>query len=185
MICKIVNPIRLGIGSVINLNRGELLTIEKIDGKKVYLTDTDTGAKVELDFYQLSSKSYRYRCYNPDRGYTITGSGMNSRYGMSLGMLYDYGVKQPIAAGEEIDYCVESTYYKGVVVAVGSFVINKDQIIFNPSRCEKNAIVVKNEDGKERVIVGTGQTLYFVEPDSNGSMFVNDTHICVINQYRG
>ncbi|UYD60023.1 hypothetical protein OPFAMLBM_00002 [Aeromonas phage avDM12-TAAL] len=185
MICKIVNPKRLNVGDVIDFGRYQLLTIDKIEGKKVYLTDGESGEKIEMEFYQLSSKSYRYTGHNSERGYTVSGSGMNSRYGMSLGMLYDYGVKQPIAAGEEIDYCVESTYYKGTVVAVGSFAINKAQIIFNPSRGEKNAVVVKNEDGKERVIIGTGQTLYFVEPDEKGNMFINNTHICVVNQYRG
>ncbi|AUE22590.1 hypothetical protein Ah1_00049 [Aeromonas phage Ah1] len=185
MICKIVNPKRLTVGDVIGFGRYQLLTINKIEGKKVYLTDSETGEKIEMEFYQLSSKSYRYTCHSSDHGYTVSGSGMNSRYGMSLGMLYDYGIKQPIAAGEEIGFCVDSTYYKGTVIAVGSFGMSKNEIIFNPSRGEKNAIVVKTEDGKERVIVATGQTLYFVEPDSEGRMFINNTHICVVNQYRG
>lgn len=185
MICKIVNPKRLNVGDVIGFGRYQLLTINKIKGKKVYLTDSETGEKIEMEFYQLSSKSYRYTGNSSDHGYTVSGSGMNSRYGMSLGMLYDYGIKQPIAAGEEIDFCVDSTYYKGTVIAVGSFGMSKNEIIFNPSRGEKNAIVVKTEDGKDRVIVATGQTLYFVEPDSEGRMFINNTHICVVNQYRG
>ncbi|ADQ52768.1 hypothetical protein CL89_gp049 [Aeromonas phage PX29] len=190
MICKIVNPKRLTVGDSIRLHRDELLTIDKIEDKKVYLTNSETGEKVEVVFYQLTSKSYRYRMYHPDatydiRGHEITGSGVNSRYGMSLGMLYDYGIKQPIAAGEIIDFCVESIYYKGVVMAVGSFGMSKNEIIFHNCKSERNAIVVKTEDGKERVIVATGQTLYFVEPDSEGRMFINNTHICVVNQYRG
>lgn len=47
MICKIVNPKRLNVGDVIGFGRYQLLTINKIEGKKVYLTDSETGEKIE------------------------------------------------------------------------------------------------------------------------------------------
>ena len=50
MICKIVNPKRLTVGDSIRLHRDELLTIDKIEDKKVYLTNSETGEKVEVVF---------------------------------------------------------------------------------------------------------------------------------------
>ncbi|BES53206.1 hypothetical protein [Aeromonas phage phiWae14] len=180
MIVKVNDVKRLNVGDKFLFCKDRVVQIQSIEGKKVVVIDIEDGTVINMEFFQDHGKSYRYR-YDMGMGF-CRGSGMNSRYGSSFGNMYDFGVREPIRAGEQIKFRVEGKDHQGVVAAVGSYDIKKGEITFN-NKAAKNAIVVI-ANGVERVIIGCNQTLYFVEPDANQRMWINNTHICTIEGYR-
>lgn len=184
MIAKVNDVKRMKVGDKFMFSKYQLVQIQSIEGKTVTVVDVEEGTVITMEFYQKHGKSYRYR-YEVDAEFCHTsgrGSGVSTRFGISLGNMYDYGAKEPIRAGEKIKFRVDGIDYNGVVAAVGSYSVTGIELNFN-NQSAKNAIVVI-ANGVERVIIGCNQSLYYVESDENGKLLFSNSYVCTIEGYR-
>ncbi|BES53207.1 hypothetical protein [Aeromonas phage phiWae14] len=87
----------------------------------------------------------------------------------------------PLSINEEIDFCRNhDTYGKGVVVKVGDYKVENDQIHFVSSRA-RNAAIVMVDDTK--YIFFACSPIVFCCPEKNDKFTFLDSEHCVINRY--